>query len=326
MTSVIVLPRHAHDLASPPPGIFQVPPHFDRIVYALHALWSAFRYRVDVVFCGHLYMAPLAALVAKLKGAKLIIQAHGIEAWPMPTALQRTAVEAADLVLCVSRYTRARVLGWAAIVPERVLVIPNMVGERFSPGDGKALRKLLNLESERMFLTVGRMDARERYKGHDRVIAALPSLVAAGIDVVYLIAGDGTDRVRLETIARELEIHSRVRFLGVVGPEDLVATYRAANLFVMPSTREGFGIAFLEATACGTPALGLNVAGARDALADGELGTLTSESELLQALKDSVEAPMSEPGALSAKVHARFGRQAFAAWIDAICTRLQEAA
>ncbi len=52
-------------------------------------------------------MAPLAALIARLKGAKLVIQTHGIEAWPRPPRLQRAALEAADLVLCVSRYTRA---------------------------------------------------------------------------------------------------------------------------------------------------------------------------------------------------------------------------
>ena len=135
------------------------------------------------MFCGHLYMAPLAALIARFKGAKLIVQTHGIEAWPRPSRLRRAALEAADLVLCVSRYTRAAVLGWAAIAPERVLVLPNTVGEAFTPGDGSALRAKLGLEGKRVLLTVGRMDSRERYKGHDRVIAAIPELVAQGHDV-----------------------------------------------------------------------------------------------------------------------------------------------
>ena len=82
-------------------------------------------------------MAPLAALIAKLKGAKLIIQAHGIEAWPRPSRLQRAALETADLVLCVSRYTRARILDWAAIAPERVLVLPNTVRRRLHARRGR---------------------------------------------------------------------------------------------------------------------------------------------------------------------------------------------
>ena len=117
------------------------------------------------------------------------------------------------------------------------------------------------------------MDSRERYKGHDRVIAAIPDLVAKGHDIRYLVVGEGDDRARLEALARDAGVSDRVRFLGAVGLQSLVETYRMADLFVMPSTGEGFGVAFLEAMASGTPALGLDVAGAKDALADGELGT-----------------------------------------------------
>ena len=92
-----------------------------------------------MVFCGHLYMAPLAMRVARWHRAKLIVQMHGIEAWQRPSRLQQRAVEAADLILCVSRYTRARVIEWAAIAPERVRVLPNTVGEAFTPGDASAL-------------------------------------------------------------------------------------------------------------------------------------------------------------------------------------------
>ena len=147
----------------------------------LTALLTAFRRRIDVVFCGHLYMAPLAWLIARLKGAKLVVQMHGIEAWPRPSRLQRAAVEAADLVLCVSRHTRACVVGWAAIAPERVVVVPNTVGgcvyagrwlEHCAPHWGSKRKRVL--------LTVGRMDSRERYKGHDRVIAAISGSRAPG--------------------------------------------------------------------------------------------------------------------------------------------------
>ena len=87
-------------------------------------------------------------LIARWHRAKLIVQMHGIEAWPRPSRLQRRAVEAADLVLCVSRYTRARVIEWAAIAPERVVVLPNTVGEAFTPGDGSALRAAWGLAGQ----------------------------------------------------------------------------------------------------------------------------------------------------------------------------------
>ena len=202
MSSITVLPRQAPDPPEVPKTIEQMPSRPGRIAYSVAALRTALLRPVDVVFCGHLFMAPLAALITRLKGAKLIVQTHGIEAWRRPSRSQRAALEAADLVLCVSRHTRAAVLSWAAIAPERVLVVPNTVREVFTPGDGSTQRAALALEGKRVLLTVGRMDSRERYKGHDRVIAAISDLVAKGHDICYLVVGDGDDRARLEALAR----------------------------------------------------------------------------------------------------------------------------
>src|SRR5271169_6240433 len=168
--SVRVLPRLAPDPAATPPEISQDAPRLNRSRYVASALRAALVERPDIIFCGHLHMAPLCVLITWLTRAKLIVQMHGIEAWPRPSRLQRAAVEAADLVLCVSRFTRACVLGWAAIAPERVVVLPNTVRAEFAPGDGPTLRVALGLQDKRVLLTVGRMDGRERYKGHDLVI------------------------------------------------------------------------------------------------------------------------------------------------------------
>ena len=105
---IIVLPRNAPHQVELPDGIEQLPPRSGRAAYSLVAVAVALTRQVDCVFCGHLYMAPLAALIARLCRARLIMQMHGIEAWPRPTRLRRAAVEAADLVLCVSRHTRAQ--------------------------------------------------------------------------------------------------------------------------------------------------------------------------------------------------------------------------
>ena len=222
-------------------------------------------------------MAALAWLIARLKRAKLIVQTHGIEAWSRPSRLCQAAIDAADVVICPSRYTRCRVLGWSGVAPERIVLLPNTVDEAFTPGDGSALREAWGLQGKRVLLTVARMDSRERYKGHDRVIAAIPQLVGKGHDVIYVVLGEGDDQPRLVALANKSGVGDRVWFMGAVGRQTIIDAYRAADLFVMPSTGEGFGIAFLEAMASGTPAIGLAVAGARDALADGELGIAVTE-------------------------------------------------
>jgi phosphatidylinositol alpha-1,6-mannosyltransferase len=322
VSSITILPRHAPDFPLVPETIEQTIARPGRIVYLVAALRTALFRHIDLVFCGHLFMAPLAALITRLKGAKLIVQTHGIEAWPRPSRLQRAALEAADLVLCVSRHTRAAVLSWAEIAPERVLVVSNTVREAFTPGDGSTQRSALGLEGKRVLLTVGRMDSRERYKGHDRVIAAITDLIAKGHDICYLIVGEGDDRARLEALARDVGVSDRVRFLGAVGLQRLIETYRIADLFVMPSTGEGFGVAFLEAMASGTPVLGLDVAGAKDALVDGELGPATSEVELPATIARLLDERKPDSGALAAAARGRFGRAAFAAGARTVLNRL----
>jgi phosphatidyl-myo-inositol dimannoside synthase len=322
VSSITVVPRHAPDRVVTPTGIYQAPARAGRIIYSVVALLKAVSQPVDVVFCGHLFMVTVAAMIARLKGAKLVIQMHGTEAWPRPSWLRRAAVEAADLVLCVSRHTRARVIGWAVIAPERVLVLPNAVADAFVPGDGSALRAELGLEGKEVLLTVGRMDSLERYKGHDRVIAALPKLVAKGHDLVYVVVGQGDDQARLENLAQEAGVAECTRFLGTVGSQLLAELYRMADLFVMPSTGEGFGIVFLEAMASGTPALGLDVAGASDPLGDGELGILVSEGEFAAAVDRLLSAPKRRPHELSEAVRARFSREAFRIRVHAALDRL----
>jgi phosphatidylinositol alpha-1,6-mannosyltransferase len=113
-----------------------------------------------------------------------------------------------------------------------------------------------------------------------------------------------------------------VRFVGAVDARALPGYYRMADLFVLPSTGEGFGIAFLEAMACGTPALGLAVAGACDALGDGELGIATSEAELVQALAQALVAPRAQPQIIAAAVRRRFGAEVFARNVANLVRRL----
>ena len=324
VSSITVLPRLAPDLPAPPEKIEQTSARRGRIAYSVAALRIALFRRVDVVFCGHLFMAPLARLIARLKRAKLIVQTHGVEAWPRPSRLQRAALEGADLVLCVSRHTRAAVLSWASNAPERVLVVADTVREEFTPGDGSTLRGVLALENKRVLLTVSRMDSRQRYKGQDRVIAAISYLVAEGHDVHYVVAGEGDDRARLEALALQARVSERVHFLGAPKLQSLIELYRMADLFVMPSTGEGFGIAFLEAMASGTPALGLDVGGARDALADSQLGTAVPEAELPATIARLLADPKPDSAALAAATHARFGRAMFTTGVRTALNRLTE--
>ncbi len=188
------------------------------------------------------------------------------------------------------------------------------------------LRREWGLEGKKVLLTVGRMPSSERCKGQDRVIDALPALIAAGHDAVFIVSGEGDDRLRLERLAHEVGVSDRVRFVGALPREKLIEAYRMANLFVMPSTGEGFGIVFLEAMACGTPALGFNVDGSRDALADGDLGILADQHGLAGAISKSLARPRPDPNTLYRAVQVRFGQASFRAHITTAFTELLKTA
>jgi glycosyltransferase involved in cell wall biosynthesis len=171
------------------------------------------------------------------------------------------------------------------------------VDERFQPGPKpEYLLKRYGLVGKKILLTVSRLSSKDRYKGQDRVIDVLPRLRQRHPDLIYVIAGEGDERPRLEKMAREKGLDGAVRFIGSVKESELVDTYRMADLFVMPSTGEGFGIVFLEAARCGIPVVGGNRDGTCDALREGEIGRLVepeNPDELARAILESLASQKS---------------------------------
>ena len=238
--------------------------------------------RHDVVFCGHLNMVPLAWLLARRWGAKLWLQMHGIECWQCPRPHIRALTERADLITCVSRYTRRRVLQWCNIEPTKIRVLPNTLSEQFaSPSLRRGVITSQAQHTSRTLhaLTVARLSASERYKGHDVMIEAIALLEPQGGHIQYVIAGDGDDRPRLESLVQRLGVSQRVSFVGRVAETDLLSLYDAADIFVMPSTGEGFGIVFLEARQRGCAVIASSADGSVDPLRDGVDGYLVPPND-----------------------------------------------
>ena len=303
-----VLDRDA--AASSPPKLHQHPATPNRFLYSLRAFRLALRYKPDLIFCGHLYVAPLAWLLAKLMRKPFWLQLHGIDAWDPPNRLIRYAAERATHVTAVSRYTRRRFLAWSRNPPYTVRVLPNTVDPRFTPGPKRPeLVQRYGLHGKRVLLTVARIAAFERYKGHDRVIQVLPQLIQSIPNLCYLIAGGGDLRPHLEQLARQHGVSAQVIFAGQAPDEDLPDIYRLADVFVMPSRKEGFGIVFLEAAACGVPVIGGNTDGSVDALAEGAIGAAINPAEpaeLVAAIRAAIANGAASPSGVE-----RFNRDNF---------------
>ena len=305
---VTVLPRGAAgDPGKLPARVRQLDPVRGKLAYSLAALRIARTERpVHIVFCGHVFMAPLAAIIARGLRARLWVQVHGIDAWQELSWLCRRSVENAALVTSVSRYTRRRLLQWVGIDPARVKVLPDTVDPRFRPGaKPDYLVERHCLHGRKVLLTVSRLATSEQYKGHDQVIRILPQVLREHPDAFYLVAGDGDDRPRLEALAVQCGVADKVMFAGRISHDELVDYYRLADLFVMPSTGEGFGIAFLEAMASGIPVIGGNKDGSLDPLADGTDG-IAIDPEDGAALGAAICAALRNPAVVSQRA-GRFG-------------------
>jgi phosphatidyl-myo-inositol dimannoside synthase len=258
-----------------------------------HAWWAE---RADLVICGHLHLLSLAWLAASLQQARLALIVHGLEAFgPTPHTLSNLLVERIDAFIAVSRYTADRFVQWSNVARDREFILPNCVDvNRFRPGErDRNLVDRYGLHSSNVILTVGRMAAGERYKGFDEVIDAMPQLLQRFPELKYLIVGDGNDRGRLEAKMKLLGLSGYVIFAGRIPESEKVAHYNLADALVMPSYGEGFGIALIEAAACGLPVVGSSIDGSRDALLDGRLGRIVNPrkpDELVEAITAVMKA------------------------------------
>jgi phosphatidylinositol alpha-1,6-mannosyltransferase len=319
--SIRVLPRLAPaPVGRMPNKAWQGKPVYERSIYTMLAFHDVVRHRPDLLICGHLYLAPMVRYLAQLVGAPFVVQTHGTEIWQRPKKAAAGALERAAAIFCVSRHTRAQVLKFTRMDPNRVVVVPNTLGRDYRPGNRDKIRAAMGLADEFALLTVGRLDDRHGYKGHDRVIRMLPLLRRGPHRVIYMISGEGKDRRRLEALAEDLGVKEQVRFLGYTPRDALPDLYRAVDLFAMPSTGEGFGIVFLEAMACGTPALGLAVGGASDPLDFGEWGKAVTAANLEMAIRRAIVLPRPDPFMMHEAVTERFGFDVFAREVvDQIC-------
>jgi D-inositol-3-phosphate glycosyltransferase len=171
--------------------------------------------------------------------------------------------------------------------PRRTLVVPPGVDlDRFSPGDRTAARRALGIRDDAVVLLfVGRI---QPLKAPDLLLEAAASMLADDpalrdrleVHVIGAPSGSGLEAPRqLEQLASELGIAELVRFLPPQPPSRLAEHYRAADVAVVPSHNESFGLVALEAQSCGTPVVAAAVGGLATAVRDGVSGVLVEGRE-----------------------------------------------
>jgi glycogen(starch) synthase len=184
-------------------------------------------------------------------------------------SVERDMARRADGVIVCSYYMRGHVADIFDIDEGRVTVIPNGVdpSELQPSGDLQALRREFAEPHEKLVLLVGRLVYE---KGFQLALDALPDVIERVGDVRFLVAGSGTHEAELKAQAERLGLTDHGTFLGWIGDDVLHSLYRIADLCVVPSIYEPFGLVALEAMASGCPCIVADTGGLREVVPQGE--------------------------------------------------------
>lgn len=246
--------------------------------FALRLLRACATRRVDWLLFNHVGVARALKAVPAPFRVPYAVFVHDIEAWsPDLDPARKRALAGASLRIANSAYTAARI---EATHPELAPVVPCPLGLlEDTPAPGAIDETLLAAMGRHAVLIVGRISSTERYKGHDELLAAWPTVVAAVPAARLVIAGRGDDVPRLSAKAVALGVGDSVLFPGYVNEATLALAFERAALYAMPSAREGFGLVYLEAMRAGIPCIGSTTDAARDVIVDGRTGFLVDRAD-----------------------------------------------
>ena len=284
-------------------------------------LWNLYRMarrtRAEYIIVDKpIFLSTLCYIVSKAIGIPLIQTVHHIEIeirnasglrMRMSKWLARFNMRVADMNVCVSLHTESDVINLIRPNKVKTCVIYNSVDLDSINNwrlDSKRVNNAPALLKERglcdgggpIILTVATLS---EHKGIHKVIAAMPKILAEFPNARYIVVGDGSYRPELERAVEDVlpsPQRQAVTFLGRVSDSEKYACYDICDVFAMPSSEEGFGLVYVEASAFGKPVIGSNVMGIPEAILDSETGFLVDPADvdaltntILRLLRDAGE-------------------------------------
>ncbi|HOX08042.1 MAG TPA: glycosyltransferase [Planctomycetota bacterium] len=208
-----------------------------------------------------------------------------IEAW---------ACAYADMVVANSRFIADELVRFHRVRQDKVRVItPGVNPGRFANAcHTPDFRALFAPRDEKLVLFVGRLSP---MKGVDLLVEAVPEVLAQRPKTRFLVAGEGVLREKLDARVKELGLTAHVTMVGHLAGKVLNAAYRAADLLVVPSRYEPFGMVALEALSCGTPVIAADTGGLREIVPTEEPCRRFAADNLKALVTSLTEALKTEP-------------------------------
>ncbi|MBC7745693.1 MAG: glycosyltransferase family 4 protein, partial [Flavobacterium sp.] len=227
--------------------------------------------RSDIIVISHVNLSIAALLIKALSPKiRIIVYAHGTEVWEKLPRWKSSFLRTYCEVWAVSEYTAEKLRELNSADPEKIKVLPNCldpyleIPSTFSK-PGNLLKRYQLTPDQPILFTLARLLSNSIYKGYDLIIESLPELIKTYPNIRFLLAGKAgnSEKTRLEKLIFSLNLNQYVIFTGYIPDAELSDHFRLADIFVMPSNKEGFGIVFIEAAASGCKIIGGNQDGSR---------------------------------------------------------------
>ncbi len=233
--------------------------------------------RADCVLYNHVGVATAQSGFLAGRRRPYAVFLHGAEAWDEHMdADRRRALAEATMCMANSAHTARRVQDAHPELPPAEVCPLALLPERdASPVDGALVASI----TSRTVVIAGRMNASERYKGHDELLEAWPTVLGRRPDARLALVGRGDDVKRLEAKANGLGLAGSVRFTGFVSESTLDAMLARAGGFALPSRAEGSGLSYLRAMRAAVPCIAGADDAAREVVEDGVTGVLVPHAE-----------------------------------------------
>ena len=270
----------------------------------------------DLVILSHVNLLLFAKIIKTISPkTHIILIAHGIEVWGKLKLWKLRFLQQQVEIWAVSNFTAKNLNEVNAIPKSQIKVLNNCLDPFFVIPEN--FSKPLNLQKrygltkhDKVIFALSRLSYLEQYKGYDKVLEMLKDLPN---NIKFILSGkaDEEEKRRISKLVEKYSLAERVTVTGFLSEDELTDHYLLADVFVMPSKKEGFGISFIEAAACGCPSIAGNIDGSTDALLHGELGELVnpeSVTEIRQAIEKMLHAQtFSSPPLLQKKCIENFG-------------------
>ena len=250
------------------------------------------------VILSHINLLFIAMIISLLsKKPQFVLMAHGKEVWQKLPFWKRIFINKYVVIWAVSNYTAAA-LKKHKINSDQIRILPNCIDPFFKiPKSFKKPEELLKKyelsKHQPIIISIGRLTKYETDKGYDKVLRIIPQLLAEFPDLCYLICGqaDAKEKTMLKKLVCKYRLQKNIKLLDFIPDTELEAHYQLADIFILPSKKEGFGLVFIEAAVCGCKVISGNIDGSVDALLNGKLGIMVdpdSIGQLKQALNLSL--------------------------------------